>query len=482
MRPQATNIPAHTVDDYRVSFEPAGALAIDNEYSGFAVSPAHYIAFAERKCARPIFNLSLREVHVKVTGTSSFTACIGIDWADTKHDICLQAGIDAPREFACIPHTVGDIHDWAQALYRRFGGPIAIAIELTKGPLVYALQKYDFFVIYPVNPLTLAKYREAFKPSRAKDDPSDAELALDLLVRHPERFAPLRPQSAGMRALLSLTEHRRELVDDKTRFSNRLTNALKQYYPQALDWFEQRDTMLYCDFLARWPTLVQAKRARQTSLREFFLAHNCRYPAVIERRLAAIKSAAPLTEDQGVIEPCQMQVLALVEQLRTTLLAIERFDQRIAELAPTLPDYALFAAMPGAGPHLAPRLLAAFGEQRERFPAAEALQKYAGIAPVTERSGKKCWVHWRWQCPTFLRQTFVEWAAQTIDKSFWAGAYYRQQRAKGSSYQAAVRALAFKWIRILHCCWQTKTPYDESKYLNALRKRGSPLIQNLEPQ
>ena len=123
------------------------------------------------------------------------------------------------------------------------------------------------------------------------------------------------------------------------------------------------------------------------------------------------------------------------ERLRTTLAAIERFDQQIEAVAQTIPDYPLFRALPGAGASLAPRLLAAFGEQRERFQGAAALQMYAGIAPVTERSGKKCWVHWRWQCPTFLRQTFVEWAGQTINKSSWARAYYYQQRAKGSTYQ-----------------------------------------------
>ena len=149
------------------------------------------------------------------------------------------------------------------------------------------------------------------------------------------------------------------------------------------------------------------------------------------------------------------------------------------ELAPTLPDYKLFEG--SWSWHLAPRLLVAFGEDRERYQRAEELQKYSGIAPVTERSGKKSWVHWRWQCPTFLRQTFIEWASQTINKSFWAGAYYHQQRAKGSTYQAAVRALAFKWIRILYACWKTRTPYDESKYLNALKRRGSPLLNNLVP-
>jgi transposase len=408
-----------------------------------------------------------------------FTAYVGIDWADTKHDICLQAAGDIRREFDCIPHQVARIDEWAKSLQQRFGGPIAVALELARGPIVAALQKYDFLTLFPINPSTLAKYREAFKPSRAKDDPTDAELALDLLLRHPERFAPLRPQSVAMRSLLSLVEQRRELVGDKTRLTNRLCDTLKQYYPQALEWFEQRDTVVFCDFLTRWPTLLAARRARRTTLEAFFHAHNGRRANLIEARLESIRAATPLTEDPGIVAPCRLYVLALVEQLRTVLTAIDQFDREIATVAGTLPDYALFQGLPGAGPQLAPRLLAAFGEQRERFHGADELQKYSGIAPVTERSGKKSWVHWRWQCPKFLRQTFVEWAAQTINRSFWAGAYYRQQRAKGSSHQAAVRALAFKWIRILHRCWQTSTPYDETIYLNALRKRGSPLLRNL---
>jgi transposase len=184
----------------------------------------------------------------------------------------------------------------------------------------------------------------------------------------------------------------------------------------------------------------------------------------------------PLTTDDAVIMPHRLQTLALVSQLEVALQCIGMYDDEIAVRAPRHPDYALFSCLPGAGPHLAPRLLVAFGEQRERFASAAEVQKYAGIAPVTERSGQKNWIHWRWQCPTFLRQTFVEWAAQTINKSYWAGLYYYQQRAKGCSYQAAVRSLAFKWIRILYRCWITRTPYDEAKYLKALKERGSPLL------
>ena len=165
---------------------------------------------------------------------------------------------------------------------------------------------------------------------------------------------------------------------------------------------------------------------------------------------------------------------ALVVQLRVTLQAIDHFDAEITPVAKRLHDYALFAALPGAGPILASRLLVAFGEQRERYASAAQLQQYAGVAPVLERSGNKCWVHWRLACPTFLRQTFVEWVGSTIPRSFWASAYYHGQRAKGCSHQAAVRALAYKWIRILYRCWQTRTPYDESVYLHTLKRRGSP--------
>ncbi|WP_256575003.1 transposase, partial [Pseudomonas sp. NFIX10] len=100
-----------------------------------------------------------------------------------------------------------------------------------------------------------------------------------------------------------------------------------------------------------------------------------------------------------------------------------------------------------------------------------------GIAPVTERSGKKKIVRWRYQCSTFLRQTFVEWAAHSINQSVWAGAYYRQQKAKGCSHQAALRALAFKWIRIVYRCWNAGSQYDESVYLQALARHDSPLIR-----
>jgi transposase len=412
--------------------------------------------------------------------TDEFAAFIGIDWADAKHDLCLQAAGSEKREFSVLEHQPDTIDEWVSTLRARFNGqPIAICLALNKGPLVSALRKYDFLVLFPVNPLTLARYREAFALSRAKDDPTDAELQLELLLKHRDKLKPLQPQSPTMRALEQLVAHRRRLVGDKVRITNRLTSTLKNYCPHALQGFHDKDTTLFCDFLTQWPTLKAVQLARRSTLERFFRDHHVRYADVINPRLHAIKSATPLTTDEGVITPNALLVQALVAQLRVTLQALEDFDKAIAQRTQSHPDFPLFDALPGAGAVLAPRLLVAFGEPRDRYLSADELQKYAGIAPVTERSGNKSWVHWRLQCPTFLRPTFVEWAAESTRHSFWARAYYQQQRDKGASHQAAVRALAFKWLRSLCRCWQNRTPYDESIYLNALKRRGSPLLHHL---
>ncbi|MHC8285836.1 IS110 family RNA-guided transposase [Pseudomonas sp. XS1P51] len=405
-----------------------------------------------------------------------FTAYIGIDWADTKHDICLQIAGETQRHFDVIEHKPESIDRWAKTLHQRFGGKIAIGVELNKGPLVAALQKYEFFCVFPINPSTLAKHRKTFVHSGAKDDPTDAQWALELLLNHPKWFPQLIRQSSAMRSLASLTEHRRGLVGDRVKISNRIVCTLKQYYPLMLDLFHDHDTLVFCDFLAHWPTFEKLKHARQTSILKFLNEHNVRRAQLNQARLDLIAKAMPLTEDPGVIRPSELYVLTQVVQLKGIIKSIKQFDSQIEKTANSLADYSLFKTLPGAGPQLAPRLMVAFGEQRDRFKDANSVQRYVGIAPVTERSGKKKVVHWRYRCATFLRQTFVEWAVHSVHQSTWAKAYYQQQRAKGCSYPAAIRALAFKWIRIVYRCWKNSTPYDETTYLTALAQRGSSLL------
>ncbi len=417
---------------------------------------------------------------IQTRNDEQFAAFIGVDWADRKHDLCLLKSGSNQRETSILKHTPEAIEEWANTLRRRFGGrPVAICLELNKGPLVYALSKYDFMVLFPVNPLTVARFREAFATSGSKDDPSDAQLQLEILLTHRHRLRPLKPSSPAIRALEQLVEHRRRLVGDKVRLNNRITSVLKSYFPQVLEWFKNRDTQLFCDFLTRWPALARVQQARRSTLEHFFHQHHVRSPALINRRIEGIKAALPLTTDEAIIVPNELLIKAMIGQLQMVLSAIREFDDEIALRAQAHADFALFDSFPAAGAALAPRLLVAFGDQRERYTCAAEMQKYSGVAPVTKRSGNQYSVVWRWRCPKYLRQTFVEWAALSIRQSFWARAYYEQKRAQGKSHQAAVRALAFKWIRIMYRCWQDRRPYDESTYLQALQRRGSPLFKYL---
>lgn len=407
-----------------------------------------------------------------------YAAFIGLDWADRKHDICLQAAGSSRREWRVVEHTPQALEAWALALLKRFNGqPIALGCELKKGPLINALSKYSHLVIFPMNPAAVAKYRETFASSGAKDDPSDAELQCDLIQRHFERFTPLLPDSPEMRALQQLVEYRRSCVADRVRITNRITSALKNYYPQPLDWFDDKSTQLFCDFLSRWPSLECLHKVRASTLQRFFYAHNVRKSSVIEARIASIRCAIPLTEDRGVMHANQIVLETQLLQLQVLLNSIKRLDADIASLCKNHADHRIFTSFPGAGPVYSARLMSAFGDNRQRYSEAKQIQTYGGVAPVLKRSGKKSWVHWRYAAPTFLRQTFVEWAGESIRYSFWANAYYNQQKQRGKSHQTIIRALAYKWLRIMFQCWKNKQCYDESTYLNALKAKGSPLLK-----
>jgi len=409
-----------------------------------------------------------------------FGAYIGLDWADRTHVISLRGTDSGKVEHYQLVHKPEALAEWVSDLQRRFPGQrVAVALEQARGAVVHALMGYDFLVLYPVNPKTLAKYREAFSPSGAKDDPTDADLLLELVTLHRDKLRAWLPDDELTRTITLLVEYRRQLVATQTSLSNRLTSLLKLYYPQALAWAGELTTVQACDFLQRWPTLAQVQRAAPAKLRQFYLAHGCRKADVIEQRLQEIKLAQPLTRDGAVISASVVMVQATTTQLRPLMEAIARMEKQIAELFRQHADHELFSSFPGAGPVLAPRLLAALGADRGRFAAATEVQQLSGIAPVMERSGKTCWVHRRWACPKFVRQSFHEFAGQSIRWSTWARAFYDQQRQRGHGHHAAVRSLAYRWIRIIYRCWQMRVPYCEQTYCRALQRRQSPLARVL---
>jgi transposase len=410
------------------------------------------------------------------TSHSPFAAWIGLDWADEFHVLCLQPTSGGPRETMRLSQTPEALDQWAQQLRQRWEGrPVAIALEQSKGAVVYALLKYDFLVLYPVNPLAFSQYRKSFKPSGAKTDATDAALLLNFLLERQAELRPLQPDNPETRSLQLLTEGRRLLVDQSTALTNQLTSQLKQCFPQALDWLKKLDSFSACDFLQQWPTLQDLQKAKRKTLTTFFQQHPRRRWGPLEEWRKQIQQAQPLTTDSALLLSATMMIKALEGQLRPLLLAIQEYDQKIKELYEQHEDHDVFQSLPGAGPALGPRLLTSFGSDRSRFQCATDLQSLSGIAPVTEASGKTCHIHWRTSCPKFLRQTFHEFSAQSIHFSSWAKTYYLQQRAKGAGYHATIRALAYKWIRIIFRCWKNRKPYVEAIYLQSLRIRGSQL-------
>ena len=207
-----------------------------------------------------------------------------------------------------------------------------------------------------------------------------------------------------------------------------------------------------------------------------FACGRSRSQKLIEQRLGLLEKAVPVTDESAVIESFVLRVQLLARELQLVQKTIQEFDQQIAQAYAAHPDRELFASLPGAGPVLGPRLLASMGSQRERFEAARELQSYTGIAPVTKKSGGSCRIHRRYLCPKFHRQSFHEYAKESILWSRWAAAFYLQQRSKGSPHHTAVRALAFKWQRIIFRCWQERKPYQEQTCEAALRKSGSLLV------
>ena len=409
-----------------------------------------------------------------------FAAYIGLDWADRAHVIRLRCAGSQAVEQREVTHTPEALAAWVSELQQRFGGrPVAVALEQSRGAVVHALMSYDFVVLYPVNPKSLAKYREAFRVGGAKDDPDDAQLLLELLTLHHDKLRAWVPDDELTRTLVLLVQYRRQLIDERTSLTNRLTSLLKLYYPQALRWAGGLATQQAGEFLRHWPTLADIQRAPATTLRKFYLAHGCRKAELIEQRLQEIKLAQPLTRDLAVITASVSMVQAIVNQLRALITAVAQMEKQITELFGQHPDHDLFESFPGAGPVLAPRLLTAMGADRQRFSAAREMQQFSGIAPVTERSGKSCWVHWRRACPKFVRQSFHEYAAQSIRWSPWAKAFYEQQRQKGNGHHAAVRSLAYRWLRIIYRCWQQRGLYSEATYQQALIRRHSPLAKLL---
>ena len=410
---------------------------------------------------------------------TSYDLVIGLDRSDRKADLHFIDTATGQSRSETLDSSPEKLRQWLLDLRQRHPqASVAICLEQPAGHLIPFLETYNWITLYPINPISLQKYREAFVTSRAKDDGKDAQYLAELLLNHQDKLKPWKPQDSQTRLLQQLVTHRRAVVDERTALTNRLQALLKAYFPQALELCgEDLWRPLATAFLLKWPTLAAVQKAQPAVLKQFYYLQQSRSQKLLEQRLELVKQAVAVSDEPALNQSFAIRVQLVCRQLQDVVQTIKHYEKHIAALFSEHPDREIFASLPGAGPVLAPRLLASLGSERERFDSATNLQRYTGVAPVTKQSGKMHYVHRRYLCPKFERQSFHEYAKESVLWCRWSAAYYLNQRSKGKPHHTAVRALAFKWQRIIWRCWQSRKPYEEKTYEAALRKGKSPLVK-----
>lgn len=413
-------------------------------------------------------------------GPMDWVACIGVDWADQEHSYELRTA-DGCRSSGVVGSAPERLHAWMRSVRVQFPeGNILFVVEDGRPSLLDAVMEYPFLTIIRINPLASKKYRESRRLSGSSSDPVDAALLCDYALRHLDELRVWRPSDAITRKLRALTAARRRLVDQRTGMIHQLTAVLKGYYPQLLEWLKDVRPNVLWQIVRIWPTLKALQAADLADLAAIMKAHRLRHIDRRVRELAAkLTAAVALTDDATVVEVGALSARSLASVLETLDAQIDQYDAAIEEAWSSHPDRQIFDSLPGAGPVLGPRLAAALTTDRDHYQNAAELQCYSGIAPVTEASGKRRSVHARWQFPKFIHQTFHEYAESSLPHSAWARESYRQQKERGAGHHAAIRTVAFQWMRVIFRIWKGHLRYDEAAYLAALSRRGSPLAARL---
>jgi transposase len=271
---------------------------------------------------------------------------------------------------------------------------------------------------------------------------------------------------------VALIEQRTALVNQRTALVNQLRATLREYYPAALEAFEQWNEPRAWRLVITFPTPKELAKAGKGKWNRFLHANKIYRPETAPKRLEVFARADSFANPSAAVTAAKSLLVTLERQLG-------RYRQRIEELFKDHPDHDLFGSLPGAGPKLAPRLLSELGCDRSVFATAGSLQCYAGTAPVTRQSGRTLVVQFRRACGMSLRAAVHLWSDCSRLRCAWADAYYRKKREQRMNHAQALRCLGQRWLKILHKMWQEKKPYDEARHTLDQVKHGSWVVQLL---
>ena len=387
---------------------------------------------------------------------------VGLDWADTHHDVDVldEAGKRmGARRFA---HSHAGLHE-LQAFLLGIAPEVeqlACIVETNHGLLITFLLEAGI-PVYPVNPKTANQLRKA---AGAKTDQIDAHLLAKIGRLELAELRRLEPDSPIVQELKTLTRDQDALIQTQTRLVNQLTACLKEYYPAALHLFaklQQRSTLV---FLQAYPTPQAAQAASVEAITATLRTGKHTNPRHVAPKIVEELHRPQLVASEVIVRAKARLMRSLVKQLLVVIEEIASYDKAIHTLFLTHNDQDLWSSLPGAGKRLAPRLLAEWGEDRSRYADASSVQTLAGTAPVPFQSGNYAKAHKRFACLKPLRNVLHQFAWQSTRQEAWARDYYQRKRAEGKTHSMAVRALANVWVRIIYRMWVNKTSYQTATF------------------
>jgi transposase len=396
---------------------------------------------------------------------------VGDDWAEDHHDVevmdaagrrlakaRLPEGVEGiTRLHAMIGQWLGDDTDDVEDVAAR----VRIGIETDRGPWVQALVAAGY-TVYAVNPLQAARYRDRLGVSGAKSDAGDAHMLADMVRTDSHQLRPVAGDSADAEAVKVVTRMHKTLIWERTRAGQRLRHALREYFPAALAAFEDLDAADTLELLAKAPDPATAARLSISQISAALKRARRRDIPTKAAAIQAVLRAEQLGQPAVVTTAYAASVRALVALLATLNEQVKTLQRQVEAHFGRHPDAEIILSQPGLGAILGARVLAEFGDDHDRYVSAKARKNYAATSPITRASGKKRTVAARFVHNDRLIDALMTQAFASLQASPGARAYYDRQRARGASYNAALRQLANRLVGILHGCLKTGTPYDET--------------------
>lgn len=393
---------------------------------------------------------------------------IGDDWAEDHHDVELMNTDGKRLAKARLPEGTAGIARLHAMVGEQLGDAaededtqVVVGIETDRGPWVQALLAAGYIVL-AVNPLVAARYRERRAVSGAKSDAADAHMLADMVRTDGHQLRPVAGDSDLAQAIKVVTRAHKTLIWERTRHTQRLRHALRDYFPAALAAFEDLDAPEALELLAKAPDPTSATRLSRSQIAAALKRARRRDVEEKAIRIQTALRAPQLGQPAAVTAAYAATVRALTAVLATVDAQVNTLQQEIEAHFGQHPAAKIIVSQPGLGPIIGARVLAEFGDNPARYASAKARKNYAATSPITRASGKKRVIAARHVHNDRLIDALMSQASKAVIYSPGARAYYNRQRERGAGYNAALRQVANRLVGILHGCLKHGTPYDET--------------------